>query len=240
MHHFQLLVLFFFGALSAKLAAQIPEPCQATRQKCPINTVKFCHESVAFDEQNNIYLLRKDYATPYTGTCVSCYPSMSIEEKLNFVEGKRQGVDTSYYRSGCLQSIQSYQIGLQDGPTYIFYDSSNRVQYEIWYQQGQLHGPSIQFNAKALPDTLMYKHYSNGKLDGVQRTYFSNGKIRKISTYKDGLAEGAQITYNAAGLKEVNSASKQARKTAPGIIILTAARLRALKTGRTAKKMAFL
>lgn len=212
MHYFQLLVFFCFGALSAKLAAQIPEPCQATRQKCPINTVKFCHESVAFDEQNNIYLLRKDYATPYTGTCVSCYPSMSIEEKLNFVVGKRQGVDTSYYKSGCLQSIQSYQIGLQDGPTYIFYDSSNRVQYEIWYHNGQLHGPSIQFNAKALPDTLMYKHYNNGKLDGVQRTYFSNGKIRKISTYKDGLAEGAQITYNAAGLKESELSFKAGKK----------------------------
>ena len=54
--------------------------------------------------------------------------------------------------------------------------------------------------------------YNNGKLDGVQRTYFSNGKIRKISTYKDGLAEGAQITYNAAGLKESELSFKAGKK----------------------------
>jgi antitoxin component YwqK of YwqJK toxin-antitoxin module len=177
-----------------------------------MNSIKFCHESIAFDDQNNIYLLRKDYATPYSGVCVSCFPNMIIEEKLSFENGKRQGTDTSYYKSGCLQSIQSYQIGLENGPTYIYFDSTNKIQYEIWYQAGQLHGPSIQYSKTALADTLMYKHYKNGKLDGPQRSYLPNGKIRKISNYKDGLAEGVQITYNQAGQKESELFFKAGKK----------------------------
>lgn len=206
-------ILFCLIGLVQNCWCQIPEPCMATRKTCPINTVKFCHECIAFDDANNIYLLRKDYATPYSGTCVSCYSNMIIEEKLNFLEGKRQGTDTSYYKSGCLQSIQSYQIGLENGPTYVFYDSTNRVQFEIWYQAGQLHGPSIQFSSGELADTLMYKHYKNGKLDGPQRTYFPNGKIRKISNYKEGLAEGAQITFNMRGQKESEIYFKAGKKT---------------------------
>ncbi|MDP4596460.1 MAG: hypothetical protein NWS92_05775 [Crocinitomicaceae bacterium] len=207
-----LFMLLLLVLLSATIKAQVPEPCKSTRQVCPRGNVKYCHESVAFDEEHNLYLLRKDYATPYNGTCVSCFPSFTIEEKLNFVNGRRQGTDTSFYQSGCLQSIQSYQIGLQDGPTYVFYDSTNRVQYEIWYQAGQLNGPSIQFSRNARADTLMYKHYKSGKLDGPQRTYLLNGKLRKISNYREGLAEGAQITYNASAQKESELFFKAGKK----------------------------
>ncbi|MEN9994299.1 MAG: hypothetical protein RL762_956 [Bacteroidota bacterium] len=196
-----LIVLSLLVLLRTVALAQIPEPCKTTRQACPRNNVKFCHESVAFDEEHNLYLLRKDYSTPYTGSCVSCYPSFTIEEKLNFINGRRQGTDTSFYKSGCLQSIQSYQIGLQDGPTYVYYDSTNRVQFEIWYNAGLLHGPSIQYNRQS-GDTLTYKHYKAGKFDGPQRTYLPNGQLRKVSNYAEGLADGAQITYNSSGQKE--------------------------------------
>ena len=208
----KLCVFLCFHILAFGLIAQVPEPCQRTRQVCPMNNVKYCHESIAFDEDHNLYLLRKDYASPYTGNCVSCYPSFIIEEKLNFVNGRRQGTDTSYYQSGCIQAIQSYQIGVEQGATYIYYDSTNRVQFEIWYQNGKLHGPSIQFSANALADTLMYKHYQNGILDGPQRSYFSNGKIRKSSYYVNGLSEGGQISYNANGQKESELNFKAGKK----------------------------
>ena len=208
----KLCVFFCLYILAFGLFAQVPEPCQRTRQVCPMNNVKYCHESIAFDEDHNLYLLRKDYATPYTGNCVSCYPSFIIEEKLNFVNGRRQGTDTSYYKSGCIQAIQSYQIGVEQGATYIYYDSTNRVQFEIWYQNGKLHGPSIQFSANALADTLMYKHYKNGILDGPQRSYFPNGKVRKSSYYVNGFSDGAQKTYNANGQKESELNFKAGKK----------------------------
>jgi antitoxin component YwqK of YwqJK toxin-antitoxin module len=146
-------------------------------------------------------LLRKDYATPYNGTCVSCFPSFTIEEKLNFVNGRRQGTDTSFYQSGCLQSIQSYQIGLQDGPTYVFYDSTNRVQFEIWYLAGQLHGPSIQYSRNATSDTLTYKNYKNGKLDGEYVELFMDGKKKIYSFYVDGNLQGISMEYFRNGNK---------------------------------------
>jgi antitoxin component YwqK of YwqJK toxin-antitoxin module len=208
----KLFAVFLYLLCANLVVAQVPEPCKSTRQVCPTSNVKYCHESIAFDEDHNLYLLRKDYATPYTGNCVSCYPNFIIEEKLNFVNGRRQGTDTSYYKSGCIQAIQSYQIGVEQGATYIYYDSTNRVQFEIWYQNGKLHGPSIQLNANAPADTLMYKHYKNGMLDGPQRSYFPNGKVRKLSNYKDGFSDGPQITYNNNGQKESELFFKAGKK----------------------------
>lgn len=209
--HLVLLFLCFLQFL--KVEAQVPEPCRLTRQTCPkANLVKNCQETVAFDEENNIYLLRKDYATPYTGSCVSCYMNNTVEEKLTFSKGKREGTDTSFYKTGCIQAIQTFQLGKEQGATYIYFDSTNQVQFEIWYQSGTLHGPSIQFSKAATRDTLMYKHYKNGKLDGPQRSYFNNGKVRKVTNYKDGFNEGAQITYNNNGQKESEIYFKAGKK----------------------------
>lgn len=231
-----LFTLLLLVLLSATAHAQVPEPCQSTRQVCPRSNVKYCHESVAFDEEHNLYLLRKDYATPYNGTCVSCFPSFTIEEKLNFVNGRRQGTDTSFYQSGCLQSIQSYQIGLQDGPTYVFYDSTNRVQFEIWYLAGQLHGPSIQYSRNATSDTLTYKNYKNGKLDGAQRTYLPNGQVRKITTYKDGLADGPQIIYNANRQKESELYFKAGQKHGTWTYYFDSGKIARTETWKDGKK----
>jgi antitoxin component YwqK of YwqJK toxin-antitoxin module len=148
------------------LYAQVPEPCKATHTACPAKNVNNCQDKVAFDEQRNIYLLRKDFATPYSGTCISCYSNFLVEEKLYFENGKREGRDTSYYRTGCIQAIQEYHLGLQNGSTIIYYDSTQWKQFEIWYKNGALDGPSIQFIRNENQDTLTLKNYANGKLHG--------------------------------------------------------------------------
>ena len=186
----------------ASLYAQVPEPCKATRTACPAKNVNNCQDKVAFDEQRNIYLLRKDFATPYSGTCTSCYSNFLVEEKLYFENGKREGRDTSYYRTGCIQAIHEYHLGLQNGSTIIYYDSTQWKQFEIWYKNGALEGPSIQFVRNARQDTLTLKNYANGKLHGQQRTYYNNGKLRKVSHYNNGLLDGQMYTLTEKGTKE--------------------------------------
>jgi antitoxin component YwqK of YwqJK toxin-antitoxin module len=229
-------ILFILILISQRwVNAQIPDACLQSRSVCPMNSIQFCHEAVAYDEEHNLYLLRKDFSTPYNGTCVSCYPSLIIEEKINFVNGRRQGIDTSYYRSGCIQSIQSYQIGLQDGPTYIYHDSTNRLQFEIWYQSGLLNGPSIQYNPQTA-DTLTYKQYKGGKLNGTQKNYFNNGQLRKISEYRDGLLEGGQITYNEIGLKESEIYFRAGKKHGKWIYYFDSGKIAREETWKDGKK----
>jgi antitoxin component YwqK of YwqJK toxin-antitoxin module len=198
--------------------------------------VKNCQQSIGYDDISNTYLLRNDFSTPYTGFCVNCYPSNLLEEKLYFENGKRQGTDTSYYRTGCIQAIQSFQLGKEQGATYIFHDSTNLIAFEIWYQNGNLHGPSIQFGKNGLKDTLMYKHYKEGKLDGPQRTYFSNGKIRKQSFYKNGLNEGAQITYSISGQKESEIYYKAGKKNGSWKYYFDSGKLARTETWKDGKK----
>ncbi len=192
------------------LFAQDSSPCDQSRKICPNQNVKYCHEFLAYDELTNLYLLRKDYSTPYTGSCVSCYPSFIIEEKLNFKDGKRDGTDTSYYKTGCIQSIQTYSLGLEQGPTRIYYDSLNIIHFEIGYQEGKYHGASIRFSTNG--DTLMFKHYKNGIFDGPQRFYFPDGKLRKTCFYQNGLLEGAETTFGHNGQMECLLEFKKGKK----------------------------
>jgi antitoxin component YwqK of YwqJK toxin-antitoxin module len=208
------LYIFLFLCLlgQAYFYAQVPEACKSTRVACPAKNVNNCQEKVAFDEQRNIYLLRKDYATPYSGNCTSCYSNFLVEEKLYFENGKREGRDTSYYRTGCIQAIQEYHVGLQNGSTTIFYDSTQWKQFEIWYKNGVLDGPSIQFNRNERQDTLMLKNYANGKLHGEQRSYLPNGKLRKVTHYNNGLLDGPMYTLTEKGSKESQLNYKNGKK----------------------------
>lgn len=205
------LFIFGFCLLTHWLSAQVPD-CTPTRKACPTKNVIYCHDKVAYDEDRNLYLLRKDFATPYTGSCTSCYSNFLVEEQLSFEDGKREGKDTSYYKTGCIQAIQTYHLGLQNGATLIYYDSTRLKQFEIWYKNGQLDGPSIQFKRNERQDTLMLKNYANGKLHGQQRTYFASGKVRKISTYSNGLLDGAMITLSENGGKESELNYKNGKK----------------------------
>lgn len=52
------------------------------------------------------------------------------------------------------------------------------------------------------PDTdklMMTENYENGKLDGLQITYFLNGKITKKSNYNDGKLNGEELIYGEDG-----------------------------------------
>lgn len=222
---------YFLTFLSS---AQVPEPCQATRQACPLENAKFCHENLAYDEYKNIYLLRKDFATPYSGTCVSCYPSFTIEEKLNFKDGKRDGTDTSYYKTGCIQSIQTYALGLEQGPTLIYYDSLNVVQFEIGYQAGKYHGASVRFSPNG--DTLMYRQYKNGIMDGPQRFYYPDGKLRKANFYQNGLLEGSETSFGPTGQKEYSMEFKKGKKHGTWSFYFESGKLAGTETWKEGKK----
>ncbi|MEN9700159.1 MAG: hypothetical protein RLZZ301_1357 [Bacteroidota bacterium] len=206
------LALLFFSINSLLARAQEAEPCYKHKPPCPSRSVQNCHDRVAFDEEKNQYVFRKDYATPYSGTCASCFPNGALEEKLNIVEGKREGVDTSYYYSGCPQSIQSYVLGLQDGPTRVFYDSSALTQFEIWYRAGKFDGPSIHFSNNPSHDTLEVKRYSAGKLNGQQLSYGASKHIQRAVSYKNGLLDGPYLTFSENGAKEMQLAYKAGKK----------------------------
>jgi antitoxin component YwqK of YwqJK toxin-antitoxin module len=204
--------LFFFLMLFGHLAVgQELSPCGNVIKTCDFRNVKNCYNLLSYDDQRNLYLLKKDFATPYNGTCSSCHQNGYLEESLTIVNGYRDGIDTSYFSNGCRQSIQAYAMGKLNGKSTVFFESG-RKEREINHVNNLLQGTYILFDDNERNDTIELHTYKNNLMDGVQKYYYLDSKLGKMVYYKAGLQDGPHITYTDSGKVEMRLNYKQGKK----------------------------
>lgn len=204
--------LFFFLMLFGHLAVgQELSPCGNVIKTCDFRNMKNCYNLLSFDDQRNLYLLKKDFATPYNGTCSACHQNGNLEESLTIVNGYRDGIDTSYFSNGCRQSIQAYTLGKLNGKSTVFYESG-RKEREINHVNNLLQGTYILFDDNERNDTIELHTYKNNLMDGVQKYYYEGSKLGKMVYYKAGLQDGPHITYTDSGKVEMRLNYKQGKK----------------------------
>jgi len=204
--------LFFFFLLFGHLAVgQELSPCGNVIKTCDFRNVKNCYNLLSYDDQRNLYLLKKDFATPYNGTCSTCHQNGYLEESLTIVNGYRDGIDTSYFSNGCRQSIQAYAMGKLNGKSTVFYESG-RKEREINHVNNLLQGTYILFDDNERNDTIELHTYKNNLMDGVQKYYYQGSKLGKMVFYKAGLQDGPHITYTDSGKVEMRLSYKQGKK----------------------------
>ncbi len=203
--------LIFCLSNASLVFSQAVSPCGNTILKCDLRKVKNCYDFLAFDDQKNKYVLKSDYATPYTGKCATCHRNGNLEESLNIVEGYRDGIDTSYFDSGCPQSIQAYSMGKLNGKSTVYF-KSGRKEREINHVNNQLQGRYILFDDNKSNDTIELHTYKNNQMDGVQKYYYVGSKLGKLVYYKAGLQDGLHITYTDSGKVEMRLNYKQGKK----------------------------
>lgn len=168
-----------------------------------------CNEKLEFDEGSNT-LFSKSSGSPYSGTCETCHSNGILEHRITFVNGKENGMDTTYYESGCMMVVRNHISGKENGLWTFYYDSTQRIAWEMNYLNGQKHGKQVFMNAKG--DTTLLENYSNGVLNGIKKTYYPKSKPEKVVNYANGVFNGLFITYNKEGkmLQSVNY--KQGKK----------------------------
>ena len=81
-----------------------------------------CNQRLEYDEGSNIVYLKNDDMVnaaggnkPFTGLCETCHMNGAIERRVNFVNGKEDGIDTTYYKTGCPQVVRSHIQGVESG-----------------------------------------------------------------------------------------------------------------------------
>ena len=73
-----------------------------------------CNEKLTYDE-NTKTILSGNMGTPFTGTCETCHMNGLLERRISFVNGKENGIDTTYYKSGCPQVVRNHVLGAVNG-----------------------------------------------------------------------------------------------------------------------------
>ncbi|MBM3185940.1 MAG: toxin-antitoxin system YwqK family antitoxin [Bacteroidetes bacterium] len=174
-------------------------PCYKKKPICDFKKVKNCNELVAFDEYSSTYYSRKMTSEVFNGTCVSCYRNGVIETQIKIVNGKQDSIGMSYYESGCPQSKMSFILGIMDGPTIFYYDSTNKKESEQNFNMGKKEGKFVLFQNNEKSDTIKLETYKNDKLDGSKKDFFENGKVKRIVFYKEGLQDGNHKQFNEEG-----------------------------------------
>lgn len=175
-----------------------------------------CNEELEFDEDSGIFLRKaKDMVNrngagkPYTGGCESCYMNGLLERRVTFVNGRENGIDTSYYADGCIQAVRSHIQGAESGTWKYYYDSTTVLAWEMNFYLGEKHGKQVNFKPNG--DTTKLETYKNGILHGPKRQYFKESKIYKDANYVNGLMDGVFRIYNAKGtvIEELNYKANQ-------------------------------
>jgi antitoxin component YwqK of YwqJK toxin-antitoxin module len=157
-----------------------------------------CNEKLELEEGNNT-IFSKGTGSPFSGTCETCHSNGILERKVNFINGKEHGIDTTYYKTGCPMVIRNHISGEENGQWTFFHDTIyTMVAWEMNYFAGEKHGLHIFYDKKG--DTTLLEHYKNGQLDGVKKKYYPKSKIKTIINYKKGLMDGEYINFNPDGI----------------------------------------
>jgi antitoxin component YwqK of YwqJK toxin-antitoxin module len=174
-------------------------PCFKKKPICDFKKVKNCNELVAFDEYSNTYFSRKMTSEVFNGNCVSCYRNGVVENQIKIVNGKQDSIGMSYYESGCPQSKMTFVMGIMDGETVFYYDSTGKKEVEQYFNMGKKEGRFISFQNNDKNDTLRLETYKYDKLDGIKKEFSENGKVKRIVYYKEGLPDGSHKQFNEEG-----------------------------------------
>jgi len=136
-----------------------------------------------------------------------------------YINGIKDGMWTSYFSDGLVQSIENYRGGLLDGP-YLQMKQGSTFKIQCKYKNGKLNGVYREFNGTKADKEISYVNgfqnglkkifYPNGKLmeegtysnnlrDGFARWYSENGNMFLESNYSKGMLEGKQISFDKDG-----------------------------------------
>lgn len=222
---------FLFGQINSNIGNVRSGPCfqksvdrigkKYVEWECDeFDNIVDCNESLESDPGNNLVLTRST-GSPFTGDCETCHMNGIRERVVHFVNGKTDGIDTTFYQSGCPQVVRNHIEGVENGTWTYYNDTSGLVAWKINYFNGEQHGQSIFYRqhktgterlkimldgveryieyATYENDTLKIEQYNNGLLEGTKKEYWPGSKIKREVNYKEGVFHGAFIEYDIEG-----------------------------------------
>lgn len=121
--------------------------------------------------------------------------SGNLSQSGLIADGKRVGSWVEYYPTGLVKSLVSYVNGKKEGLA-LELNSSGQLEKRMMYHNDQLHGDYKEFKYTTLKEE---RNYQNGKLEGMVKVYYDNGKIMEEGAYQNGTRHGISKWYDQEG-----------------------------------------
>lgn len=118
----------------------------------------YCQQKINYDdlEERDGLFYEPGSKTPYTGQCVTTYPSGKLGMGGNIKNGLRDGEWLWFYENGNKKRYCMYKDGMKDGPSIFFYKSGGKkseiifsedknIRQTSWDEKGnKIKNPSFQ------------------------------------------------------------------------------------------------
>lgn len=131
------------------------------------------------------------------GVFENFYDNGQMKSRVEYVEGKENGMMTTWQNDGKLISTLSYKDGQLHGICTYFNTDGVKMSSGT-YRDGKENGvftlfyPSGKIQAKTT--------WKDGKQDGAYEVWWENGKRAKLGQSKDGMVEGHWKVWDSTGM----------------------------------------
>ncbi len=132
------------------------------------------------------------------GMVTTYYLSGEIESRTNYNAGAPDGAYEKFYKNGQVWERGTYRNGQQDGVQRKWW-KNGALALEAHWQQGQLQGPYARWYDAETPWELAT--YEHGKLVGAYKKWWRNGAVAADYAYVDGKIDGPYRTFYDNGAK---------------------------------------
>lgn len=117
-----------------------------------------------------------------------------------FEHGKEKGIFKFFDDTKVGTVIATREFNSNDNSCYtIFYNQKSNKVSEGKVVNKQYEGEWKYYHEDS-PKIMTLEYYANGKLDGVRKVFYPNGKIAEETTYKNGIKEGMYKNYTESGI----------------------------------------
>jgi antitoxin component YwqK of YwqJK toxin-antitoxin module len=124
----------------------------------------------------------------------------NLIKKIEYKNDKIDGWNYSWNKGGKIVSKQEYKDGQLDGVS-VLYTDKGFIQEESDYKAGKRDGVTTWYlydEKKQGPKYVMYT-YKNGMFEGVQETYYEDGRVKVSKMFSNNVANGPATEYYEDG-----------------------------------------
>jgi hypothetical protein len=126
------------------------------------------------------------------------YPGGSIKSEVEMTDSVRNGNAKYYDESGHLLSTAEYKNDKREGWVINYNPENGKITAKAFYKNDEQNGEVIQNYKEGM--LFRTSKYVNGRVNGVIKTYWPDGKLKAENTFKMGKPGTGLVEYNKEGI----------------------------------------